>query len=251
MSLDWCHPCPRTICYQCFGLHRENWRNGESANRGAGESGTRRQGDRGNPGSRETVSRGNGEPALEFGSPIPRAGEASRAWTVSSGAVNAVGGRSHTAGRRHHSRCSAGGAGPVHASRAHTSAPAAAAPPAVGPGGPAHPGLPRNVASETAIRFGWSRLTTTRARIIPAGCSSGDSPSTGICPPSGPSGIRQFGPRLAAVHIKPILAARVRKSGTSRSGWAWAMGVAPDPFLSWRLFTHTVDNPSSFAGAMS
>lgn len=92
----------------------------------------------------------NGETPLEIGSPIPQAGEANRARTVSSRALSAVGGRSHTAGGRHHFRCSPGGGGPVHAGPAHTSAPAAAAPPGVGPGGPVHPRLPRNVPSEIA-----------------------------------------------------------------------------------------------------
>jgi hypothetical protein len=115
-----------------------------------GESGTRRQGDRGNRESGEAVNRGNGQPALEFGSPIPQAGEANRAWTVSSRALSAVGGPSRSAGGRHHSRCSAGGAGPVHVGPARTPGPAAAAPPGVGPGGPAHPRWPRNVASEIA-----------------------------------------------------------------------------------------------------
>jgi hypothetical protein len=120
---------------------------GESGSRGIGDKAT---GGQGEPGKRRGGKPGKRTTGAGIRSPIPQAGEANRAWTVSSQARSAVGGRSHTSGGRHHPRCSAGGAGPVHAGRPHTPGPAAAAPPGVGPGGPAHPRWPRNVVSEIA-----------------------------------------------------------------------------------------------------
>ena len=52
-------------------------------------------------------------------------------------------------------------------------------------------------------------------------------------------------------HSIPICSAKVRISGTSKSGCACAGGVAPKPGFAWRRLIQTVDRPSVLAGAMS